>query len=662
MGIRNRKIKIYIVCNKEPVVFAAQELKNYLEMLDDVQVDVQQVEVYEPNERDGICLGLLDNLGLSTPPSNMPQFDDDIHIDVSAHRGVLGGVIGGRNPRTVLLAVYRFLEEVGCRWVRPGKNGEFIPQVDAAEIAVLLDDSPSYRYRGICIEGAVSYENMAESIDWAPKVGFNSYFLEFLIPYTFFDRWYRHLNNPYKEPEPLTVDMVIEFKRRLEREIEKRGMIYHAMGHGWTCEPFGIPGLGWDPEVYDVSDDVARYMAEIDGKRGIYAGIPLNTQLCYSNPEARRAVVEYAVKTARENDSVGVLHVWLGDDSNNHCECEDCRGTRPADFYIMLLNEMDAAFGACDIDTKIAFIIYLDLLWPPERERLKNPDRFILLFAPISRTYSRSYDTDTPGTRLAPFERNKLRFPADMSENLAYLKRWQELFDVDGFTYEYYFMWDHYFDPAYYEAAKIINQDVKKLKRLGMNGVMSDQTQRAFFPTGFGTYVLAKTLWNANATFGTLAQQYFAAAFGEDGEACRAYMARLSALFDPPYLRGRATEEAHDWILHGPESAVSEQAAQNLAQIPAIIDGFRPIIERNLATDDVCRTESWEYLAYHADIAAALSRAFRALAEGEREEAREVWGQIADVVQKNEDAYQPVLDVYEFVETLGAKFRYASGG
>ena len=64
----------------------------------------------------------------------------------------------------------------------------------------------------------------------------------------------------------------------------------------------------------------------------------------------------------------------------------------------MLLNEMDAAFTAHGIATKIVFIVYLDLLWPPEAERFANPDRFILLlFAPISRSYSRSYDLETTG-------------------------------------------------------------------------------------------------------------------------------------------------------------------------------------------------------------------------------------------------------------------------
>ena len=74
---------------------------------------------------------------------------------------------------------------------------------------------------------------------------------------------------------------------------------------------------------------------------------------------------------------------------------------RPADWYVRMLNEMDAAFTAHDISGKIVFLAYVDLLWAPEQEQLANPDRFILMFAPITRSYSRSYDLDTSGDHLA---------------------------------------------------------------------------------------------------------------------------------------------------------------------------------------------------------------------------------------------------------------------
>jgi hypothetical protein len=531
-------------------------------------------------------------------------------------------------------------------------------------VSVQLDETPAYRYRGMCIEGAVSYENVVDSIDWAPKVGLNSYLLEFIVPYTFFDRWYRHLNNPYKEPEPLTVEQVTDYRRRLEREIKKRGLLYHAVGHGWTCEPFGIEGLGWDAKQYAISEETSVFLAEVGGKRAIWHGIPLNTQLCFSNPQARRIVVDYAVRYVQENGNIDVLHVWLADGRNNHCECPECRDTLPADLYVDLLNEMDAALTKQGIECKIAFIAYLDLLWAPRRARFVHPERFVLLFAPISRTYSRPYRVRTAGIQLAPYQRNGLAFPSDITENLAYLERWQKVFDGDAFTYEYYFMWDHYFDLPYYETARVISEDVKRLKLVGLNGLISDQTQRAYFPTGFGMYVLAKTLWDDGTAFDDLATEYFGGAFGPQGDQVRRYIARLSALFDPPYLRGDIVEgqetsekgDAHTWILHGERPVLSSQAAHRLAQVPAVIDAFQPILERNLETADACHGQSWAYLAIFAEVARMLALALKARAEGRSEIAHAQWLRLADYVQRNEDVVQPVLDVFEFIHTLERQF------
>jgi hypothetical protein len=659
-------VALHPLSENQTIRFAADELSKYLQMMDpSVNVEVRRAQGEHRGDRPGINLGLFEQFGLEAAVED-PTFDDRIHVAIRPTQGAvsgLEGIIAGSNPRSVLLAAYRFLERAGCRWVRPGVDGECIPRRDVAELSVTFDDAPAYRHRGLCIEGAVSYENMAENIDWAPKAGFNSYFLEFMTPFTFFDRWYRHLNNPYKQPEALTVDTVVRFKADLEREMAKRGLTYHAVGHGWTCESLGIPGLAWEPEERELSPEVTQLLAEVDGERKLYGGIPLNTNLCYSNPAARQAIVDYAVRYVLDNPQINVLHFWFADGANNHCECENCRDTLPADFLVMLLNELDAAFGAHGIGTKIVFIAYLDLLWPPQREQLRNPGRFILLFAPISRSYSRSYDTDTTGIQLPEYRRNRLRFPANIRENLAYLREWQKHFQGDAFTYEYYFMWDHYFDPGYYETAKVLHEDVKKLKAVGLNGIISDQTQRSFFPTGFGMYVMARTLWDEHADFDTLAREYFAAAFGSDGEACRGYMARLSQLFDPPYLRGdkgaieRGEQESHLWYLGGATTGVDKEAACRLGEIPALIDGFRPIIERNRTSSEPCHAKSWEYLGYHADLTRLLAMAFEARAWGQPESARRLWAQAAEFAQRNEDALQPVLDVFEFVRTLERKFR-----
>ncbi len=652
-----KTIEILRLRDDAPVQFAATELARYLERMDgSIRAEVRRAVRYAP-ERPGIYLGLYEDFGLTAPDMTSPEFDDRLHVAVEG----LNGVIAGANPRSVLLGAYRLLHAAGCRWVMPGPDGECVPHADVSGLRVALDEAPSYRHRGVCIEGAVSYENVAEMMDWLPKVGMNEYFFQFMVPFTFFDRWYRHLDNPYLTPETLAVADVSSFKDALQREMALRGLAFHDVGHGWTCEPFGVPGLGWDEKTYDVSDEVRGYLAEVNGVREMWDGIPLNTNLCWSNPEVRGKVVDYAVGHMQAHPDIAVLHVWLADGVNNHCECAACRAMRPADWYVRMLNEMDAAFMVHGIPGKIVFLAYVDLLWAPEQERLTNPERFILMFAPITRSYSRSYDLDTSEITLPPFDRNRLIFPSNVAENIAFLKEWQGQFEGDSFAFEYHFMWDHHFDPGYYEAAKVLHEDVRRLRAVGLDGFMSCQNGRAFWPTGFGMHVLARTLWDENADFETLAADYFADAFGSDGEAARRYVAELSRLFDPAYLRGdkmaQPGDSGHARRREGINVPDSPEAARNFAAIPAVIDAFAPVIARNRAPGDPCQAQSWAYLAHHAVMARDLARALQARAEGDVAQAQAAWEQVVEYARRHELDVQTGLDVYEFIATMGRRFR-----
>jgi hypothetical protein len=288
-----------------------------------------------------------------------------------------------------------------------------------------------------------------------------------------------------------------------------------------------------------------------------------------------------------------------------------------------------------------------------------HPERFVLLFAPISRSYSQSYDLNTSGLSIQEYQRNRNVLPSGIRENLLFLRAWQDYFKGDSFTYEYYFMWDHYLDPGYFTTARILHEDIQKLHLLGLNGIMSDQTQRAYFPTGFGLHVLARTLWDPTLDFDTLAENYFLSDFGVDGTQVQSYLAQLSDLFDPSYLRGeydKQDDTSHVRVLSRVESIKNMAAAHKMAQIPEIVKQFRPIIERNLADSDACRARSWHILAHHAEVVTRLGKAFEARALGLKETAREHWHSARSYVQQHETDLHTVLDVFEFITVLESRF------
>ena len=75
------------------------------------------------------------------PAVEKPVLDDAICINVQNSCGV----ITGTNPRSVLIAVYRFLRENGCAFLNPGKNGECVPEKPLSELSAQISEAASSR-------------------------------------------------------------------------------------------------------------------------------------------------------------------------------------------------------------------------------------------------------------------------------------------------------------------------------------------------------------------------------------------------------------------------------------------------------------------------------------------------------------------------------------
>ena len=632
--------KIAKAGSDQAVSFAAEELFRCLNAMDhQAEVSIFRYAAFDPDMHDMLWLGVCPELGATVAD---PALDDAYSIDVE--NGC--GAIRGSNARSVLMGTYRFLKELGCAWVRPGKDGEIIPKRSTCDVCVHVNEQASYRHRGICIEGAVNYEHVSDMIDWMPKMGYNAYFNQFNNPATFYNRWYEHLRNPLLDGTPLSSKEIAGLRDQSVSELKKRGLLYHTAGHGWTCEPFGIKGEAWEAADQEVPAASVKYLAKVNGKRALWNGIALDTNLCYSNPAVRRRIADAVAQRCKDIPDIDYIHIWLADGVNNHCECDNCRKMRPSDWYVTLLNDIDEKLTARKLSTRVVFLLYVDLLWEPEQVKLHNPDRFVLMFAPITRTYSASI-ADAPEfdeTKLPPYVRNRLQFPSSVSENLAWMRRWRKQFDGDGFDFDYHYMWDHFFDPGYYHIAETLFRDMQSLHQVGLNGMVSCQNQRVFFPTGLGMTAMAEALWNEHADFQQVAVKYFHDAYGSDGETVRVYMKSLSEAFDPVYIRGE-------------KAAVNPEAASNLRKVPGILEAHADLIAQRSADPTLPESmrASWRYLHYHAELCRLLALAFQRKAEGRFEDAKAVLTEALSYARRNEMALHHVFDVYEFQTSIQGK-------
>ncbi len=585
--------------------FAAIELKKYLRMM---MPRCGEIKVqFDPSADYGFRLGLMSEFGLD-PEVEDVNLDDVIYIDADEN----GGIIAGSNHRSILLAVYRYLKLQGCNWLFPGPDGEKIPLVDSLKSAK-LHHKASCRYRGQCNEGAETQPTMMDAIDFTPKVGLNIFMLEFDIPKYYYQRAYQHKYGNMPAEAPLSNTTILQWKRQCEVEMSKRGLQFHDMGHGWTAEPFGFDSTdGWVAVEGELPAEQARHLAMINGVRKFHKGIALNTNLCMSNPETRSIVANYIADYAEKQNNVDFLHVWLADATNNHCECEQCCKKVTSDWYVMMLNDIDEELTKRGLDTHIVFIAYVDTLWGPREETIKNEKRFTMLFAPISRKYTETYFEKPDMSQVMPYVRNKTHRVKGMAANLGHLMQWKEMWKGDCFCYEYHFWLAQYLDMGSMFLADIIHKDVRGLKQNGLRGIVEDGSQRSYFPTGFHFYVYGETLFDNSKTFDELKEEYFSAAFGDDWKQVTAYLESLSATSDFGFCKGERDGEGVEKY-YDPSLKPAFEKTQKLAE------EFLPTIEKHLDSDVRCQYVSWEVLKWHTQYVKYYSRALAALCTGDTE-------------------------------------------
>ena len=615
-----------------PVIeFAVEELKRYL------------TRMGAPAIR--LMVGTADLRVYGFEPVPDPSLDDQYLIDVEPD----GGVILGGNERSVLLGAYRYLTMIGCAFLRPGLQHEVVPvKLSPSDYRAKTRFTASLRHRGVCIEGADSIENILDFIDWSPKVGFNSFFLQFEYPQTFLERYYSHRQNPLIPTVDWKMADSIRVMPQFDEAMKKRGILQHRVGHGWTSKVLGCEATGWDTEEKEFDALTRSLIAEVNGKRELHYGVPTDTNLCLSNPEARRRYAEAVVEYVRANPSTDYLHLWLADGSHNSCECEACNALRggirprPADHYIDLLNDVDAALTREGLDVKLVMLMYVDLLWPPVVSHLNHPDRFVLMFAPIYRTFEHSFDEVRELPEELPLELNKTPFPKDLPNNLSLLKGWQAAaLGSDCFDYDYYMGRAHYGDPTYIHISKIIDRDLHDAKRLQMNGISSCQELRAHFPNGLAGYVMARVSSDTSLTYEELAPAYYEAAYGASGRKVLAVMEKLSACFHV------------DYVLHQ-RPWIDPDYHELLKKVPACLDELQALLANHVPVSSAAQQHMWDELDFFIRFTKVYARILLHLTAGEDATANDLFDHdLTDLVTRHEMVDQAGLDVFRFLSIFG---------
>jgi len=600
--------------NDSAIEYAAQELKKYLRMMMPEGGDVEIS--YDPEAQDGFRLGLLEDFGLPNEAKDV-LLDDIIHIETTAQ----GGILAGSNPRSVLFAVYRLLRENGCRWLYPGPDGDFVPMVEALQ-PVSYHKAADHRLRGFCDEGSVSQTNMLECIEYYTKLEMNTFAVEWFVPNGYYNRYYAH---PYNEANCISEEanetQLIQWRRQVEVEVNRRGLIIPSIGHGWTCKAFGFDPNNNTKNKYDLSiyDDFDKSMlAMLDGKRDFFRKVPIYTQVCMSRQDVRDKVTDGIVDYAQKHSNLNYLRISMADGGKNHCECPECSKLRPADWYWTMLNEADAKLTAKGIQTRLTFNCYMDTFFAPEKVRINNPDRFIMTYAPISRDYQSSITEDSVIPEPIPYVRNKWEKPTTTEATYALFREYKKIWPGTVCNFEYHF-WRHQFlEPGGVALARRLYEDVRSLKVMGIHGCMQDGSQRSAFPNGFPVYIYAETLMNRDCDFDAVLEDYFSHIYGKDWQDAYRLLKAISDTFDFGYMEGTKSKDERISVYYDPERVPQLETLHELAARE------RALASKHLNMPTRPQTVSWRLLIRHAEMVDRFADVLIAKATGKNYRAVEL--------------------------------------
>ena len=604
--------------------YAAEEMKKYLRMM---MPECDEVEIrLDPAAAEGFRLGFLQDFGLPNEAED-PVLDDIIHIDTFPE----GGILAGSNSRSVLFAVYRFFRENGCRWLYPGVDGDYVPMQDI--VGVQYHKAADHRFRGFCNEGAESQTCMLEAADYYAKLEMNVYMLEWFIPNGYYNRYYTHIHNPHRIPEPVSDRQVLQWKRQCEAEISKRGLMFHDIGHGWTSRPFGMPcnnSVDNNFEGLELTEAQRSVLALRNGSREVFQKAPLYTNVCMSQPGIRTAIAKEVAQYAASHRNIDYLHVWLSDGANNHCECEECVKLRPSDWYMMIMNEIDRELTQLGLDTRIVFICYTDTMFAPQQITIDNPKRFSLLYAPIARSYNDSVETLDGVPEADPYVRNKWSYPKTSMESFAHLQAWRKTWKGPVFSYEYHF-WRHQFlDPGGLALARRLYEDVRSLRVMNLDGYVEDGSQRSGFPNAFPVYIYAETLMNRDCDYDAVAADYFSHIYGEDWKTALKLLQQISEAFDFAYMESQCCEDPQ----RSPHYAPSRVG--RLSRIFELAARERAVVSTHLNMPYRPQTVSWRLLLRHGEYIEMWARIMIEKAQGNDYRAAELAKEFADTFSKYE--------------------------
>jgi hypothetical protein len=306
-----------------------------------------------------------------------------------------------------------------------------------------------------------------------------------------------------------------------------------------------------------------------------------------------------------------------------------------SDWYVKVINALSRALKERVPKMRFVFLCYIELLWAPEKLQIDaSVDNAIMMFAPIARCYGHALD-DPACDDGKPWPRPLLNQYGASPFNAFYvqrLKAWREAFGGDSFAYDYHLMWANWRQMTDTRIARIYHQDLQHLRELGLDGIVSCQSFRVFYPTGMAMTALAESLWDPDVPWEEMRKRFLRAAYGEHASYVGEYLEKLEGCLDAddPHWRTPPFSNAD----RGKLDACAAYLEGALAELRA----------RCEATLLRARKKSLELLTYHVQLLQYVVRGYQARLAGDEAQAERAFDEAAAFLRRTEPKHSTYID------------------
>ena len=172
-------------------------------------------------------------------------------------------------------------------------------------------------------------------------------------------------------------------------------------------------------------------------------------------------------------------------------------------------------------------------------------------------------------------------------------------------------MWDIHRDFSGLTLSKIINQDIRSLKDMKLNGLLSCQVQRAFFPSPLAMNIMAATLSDRSVEFESYKKTFFADVYESCAPLAEDIFRTVQKYVSYEYFRDNVKIS---------DSASLEDFKRALDYLRAKQEQLNEILECDGANMSAFLLESMRQLHFYVETMALLLPAVIAKGEGSPKE------------------------------------------